>query len=234
MFKYKKDNNNDNISCENIISELSKNYNYIEHILDGRIVLEHRRVKFVEIKDTKEDREKYILIMKHYIEYIKEYYYRESKSNEVDLNKWFDNEIIKNSNNKMPMFFVYNNKNVLLGMCGFRQTIKINIDNKSVKFNELSIRLTEKSINKISYGYGAICYFIMSLYAIKRNNRYYFKSFIFLRDLLFRSVNSFTYIKYLKQYSYQPNFLDISCDFDVFFDHQTKLNELKLASFNGF
>ena len=226
MFQYKKNNDNDdnNISRENIIKELSKNYNYVEHIADGRIVLEHRRVKFVEIKDTKEDREKYILIMQHYIEYIKEHYYKNASAIDIEFCKLFDEEILKYK--KLPMFFVYNSNNVLLGICGFCKSIIVNIDNKDICFGELSIRLAEKSVHKISYGYGAICYLILSLYAIKTSTRYYFKSFVFLRELIFRSVNEFAYIKYVKRCICRPVFLDKTCDCDVFLDY--KVNNCKL------
>ena len=218
------------VKRKQIIKELSEKYDYNETIEDGRIVLTHKRLRFVEIKDTNEDREKYKFVLDNYFQYIKDNYVKNATRINVDADKAFNQEVLQS--NKLPLFFVYNMNNVLLGTCGFRHSMELDANGCKTIFNEISVRIND-CINKKKrcFGYGAISFLIIYLYAMKQNERIYLKSFSNIRDVLFRGINSFVYFNYIGCSSAKFLVIDNDVLLDFFVDDKNNIKNLdKLMS----
>ena len=167
-----------------IKQELSRRYAYNEKLENGRIILEGRRVKFVQIINTEEDKNKYQAIMQKYVDYVRDHYTSEASSDGCDMNKCFDEEISV-ENGKLPMFFVYNKQDKLLGMTGIRSIVDAKAGDKKIKMQELSVRIVGETKDNSSYGYGALVYLVLHLYILNNNVNVFAKTYFQKRDFWF-------------------------------------------------
>ncbi|GEM_PF-5615077 len=113
---------------------------YQKKIEDGKLVLQGRNVRLVEIANTEEDREKYISIMNQYLTYVKENYVNDLEIEKVDISLCFKEECSNRDEKKLPLFFAYRNDGKLLGTIGSTGVLKLKDDKKNVVFNCFSCR----------------------------------------------------------------------------------------------
>ena len=158
---------------------------YDERIENGKIVLQGRGVKLVQIMDTPEDRKQYCNVMHEYLQFVKREYVQDADINNIDLNACFEEECIIRDKRKLPLFFAYRNDGKLLGTIGSTHLL-LPKSAAGVVLNEYSCRFVfvakcGHSIGKS--GYEALRLFPM--FALSRSVCLFFTSFqkLWLRDL---------------------------------------------------
>jgi len=207
---------------EELIKTISCKFDYKQTIENGRIVLTNKRVKFIEIKDTIEDRKKYKEIMAKYIDYINNNYKIKSSINNIDIDDCFNKEVLQKG--KMPLFFVYNLNGYLLGMCGFRKMVNYEYCGKIMQLHEISVRIFSFDDKSSVNGYGLISALTAFLYGLRNKNIMYAKTYPEIRDLVFHisTITGHCYEgKYLIKYPFleEKCYCDITFSFD-FLNHQ--------------
>ena len=197
-----------------IKEELSSKYPYNEKLENGRIILDGRRVKFVQIMNTEEDRNKYQTIMQKYVDYVRDYYTSEASSDGCNMNKCFHEEISV-ENGKLPMFFIYNKRGELLGMAGIRSIINAKAGDKKIKMQELSVRIVGEAKESSFYGYGALVYLILHLYVLNKNIDVFAKTYFQKRDFWFHIFDKVS-MHYIETKMSPFSFLSKQVKMDIF------------------
>ena len=210
---------NSHNSLQEIKDKIAKKYlcSYTEAIEDKKTILSTKKLKFIQIINTNEDFEKYCNIMDMYINYIKKHYSPNASSDGCNFRKCFDEETSV-QDGKLPMFFVYDKKDRLLGMAGVRtKTIGIDKGDKQIAMQELSVRIMNKNGDAFAYGYGAFVYLTLHLYALNNNIHFFAKTYWQKRDFWFHMFNSLN-VSYIKTKSLPRSFLKEKIKMDIFAD----------------
>ena len=193
-------------------NKLIKVCSYIEKIENNRIFLTNKKLKLVQILDTKEDYKHYLEIMETYVSFIRNHYFPEASSSKCDMRKCFLEEI-STENGKLPLFFVYNNRYDLLGICGIRSIEKIEVNKQIKTLQELSVRIFSK--NNETNGYGALSYITTQLYVLNNNVDFFAKTYFQKRDFWFHMFDKFN-VHYIKTIMSPFAFLNEEAKMDLF------------------
>ena len=121
---------------------------YEESFENGRLVLQNRKVKLIQIIDTEEDRKLYKESFDNYATAIAK---RLNQQKVVgDLDKIFEEEVLHPNHEKFPFFFAYSKtNNKFLGTFGYSHCYKCLVDGKEKGFQEITTRLSSKFIGSL-------------------------------------------------------------------------------------
>ena len=200
------------VISEEVIDFLQKKYSYIESHEDDRLILKHKRIKLVQIMDTQEDREKYFYLMNAYIAHVMKNYYPDVRP--YGLEECFLGEI-STKDGKLPMFFIYNVNNELLGMAGFRGLELKTYNNNKVRMHELSIRMNQNVSANLSFGYGSLAGMMCNLMAFKKEENIFAKTYPNVKTWAFHFFDSID-CYYIGRKTDKFQFLDKKVQLDVF------------------
>lgn len=211
------------IFFDNIYQNLIEKYPFdITHV-DGKLVLKNRRVKLVQLNDNEECRYLYKSLILDYYNMQKQ---KDIKIDieKIDLNEGFDCECLHYNYNNFPMFAGYNNKNEIVGMFGFRNSIDVNINNISINLQEISIRT--KSDKKVGLSlYGMTSFFMLYAYAMLNRQHIFMETLPFLRDTMFHMIDLCEY-----EYYTTKNMFINECNCTILFDIWSSLRKDKFTT----
>ena len=156
------------VASDNGIGKDVPRVKYEEKIEDGKIVLQGRSVKLVQIMDTPEDRELYYNVMNEYLKYVKKEYVQDANIDNVDLSTCFEAECVIRDKRKLPMFFAYRNDGKLLGTIGGKYLFVLK-DGADVVWNEYSCRFV--GVAKDGYSMGKSGVEALSIFPVFAHQR---------------------------------------------------------------
>lgn len=181
-------NENDDTLDAGRAGRLRKLLDYEVKTENGKIVLENRRIKMVQLGNSSEDREFYKTVTSDYIDFLRNHRGLEIRE-DVDYEELFKREVLHDNYEKVPLFAVYKRNGTMIGTCGCRYCIEVKKGEEKLFFYEISDRILQRHL---SFGFGAIGAFIASNFFLNQlNERHlFFTSYPDRRDYSFRIIKA--------------------------------------------
>ncbi len=184
-----------------IYHELVNKYAFNIFKKDNKLILEHKKIKLVQIQDSKADRELYFYLMIDYIHYLQKYRSIDININALNFDNDFNNECLHKKHSSFPMFFGFNNKNECSGLFGFRKNIDILHNGEQINLQEISIRTYSQKMFGMSIG-GGIAFFMIYAYAMLKTQHIFMSTLPFLRNTMYHvgDICNYNYFTTKKRY----------------------------------
>ena len=180
---------------------------------NGKLVLQNKRIKLVQIKNTDEDCVLYKKLLSNYEAFLN---LQLSAGGKIVFNKEeaFNEECLHEFSNKYPMFVGYDRQDNIIGMFGFRKSINVRHDNKMYNLQELSARTYSDRKRGLSF-YGITASIMLYTYALSMKQHVVMSTFPYIRDLLFHCLELGNY-KYITSHKRDIPNLNLNTTFDIF------------------
>jgi hypothetical protein len=179
----------------------------------GKLVLQNKRIKLVQINNTDEDCALYKKLLSDYQEFLN---FQLNAGGKIVFNKEnaFNEECVHEFSDKYPMFIGYDRQNNLVGMFGFRKSINITHNGKLYNFQELSARTYSDRKRGLSF-YGITASIMLYTYALSKRQHVVMSTFPYIRDLLFHCLELGNY-QYITSHKRDIPNLNLNTSFDIF------------------